>query len=121
MPSSSSGRGGARPGAGRRPKYRSPMPRSAFTARPDHIIFYLLLSGNEKTVSAGVQTAVSRLVAKDKAAAAKFEQAKWMTDQAERELVAEVGDNEEVTQDAVLRHVLEHRDRLSGMWQESQK
>jgi heptaprenylglyceryl phosphate synthase len=94
------------------------MPRSAFTARPDQVVFYLLLSGNERTVSAGVQRAVRRLVeSNDPEAAALYEQAKWMTKQAEAELEAGKTVGEEVKQEEILRHVLEHHLRLVALWE----
>lgn len=116
--STESGRGGSRPGAGRRPRYGTPMPRTAFTARPDHIIFYLLLSGNQKTVSAGVQMAVPRLVEQDEKAAAAYKQAQWMTQAAQTELEAEITADEEVTQEMVLRRVLDDLDRFIAAYQD---
>lgn len=68
------GRGGAREGAGRKPKRKNPMPRSGFTATASQILFYALLSG-EDNVSAGVQLAVDRLAAVDDEAAALLAQA----------------------------------------------
>lgn len=95
------------------------MPRTAFTARPDQIVFYLLLSGNQKTVSGGVQVAVARLVdSGDERAAAAYQQAQWMVQAAQSELEAEAVAGEEVTQEMVLRRVLDGLDRFVAAYQE---
>jgi len=118
MQDSSGGRGGTRSGAGRRSRYGTPMPRSAFTARPDQIVFYLLLSGNEKTVSAGVQRAVAQLVKADQKAAKVYEQALWMTNQAKAELEADAAPGTEVNQDMIMRYILDHHERIAAMWED---
>ena len=114
MQDSSGGRGGTRPGAGRRPRYGSPMSRTAFTARPDQVIFYWLLSGNQKTVSAGVQTAVAHMVKLDPEAAQLHEQAKWMATAAEKELT---DSGKPARQEDVLRLLLDHTERFVAMYE----
>ena len=93
------------------------MPRTAFTARPDQIVFYLLLSGNQKTVSAGIQTAVSRLTKDDPDMTAIHHKAQWIVRAVEAELRAEIPPDEDVTQEMVLRRVLDELDRFLAMWE----
>lgn len=106
---------------GRRPRRGTPMPRTGFTAFPEQIIFYLLLSGHQRAVSAGVQIAPSIMANLSDEHRAMMEQAKWMTMRARQILEADATpSDEEVNHDDVLRYALEHRDQLEFEYQEKQ-
>lgn len=109
-------RGGKRPGAGRRSRHGTPMPGSAFTAHPKHLTFYLLLSGEQKTVSAGIQEAVGRLAKRDADAALRYEQANWIVNAAHAELTNETGVAPNLA--AVWKRVNDNIDRFVAMWEE---
>jgi len=102
---------------GRRPRRGTPMPRTGFTAFPEQIIFYLLLSGSQRAVSAGVQMAPAIMAKLSEEHQEMMEKAKWLTRRA-RELVEAENGSEEVTHDDVLRYTLEHRDRLEADYME---
>lgn len=104
---------------GRRPRRGTPMPRTGFTAFPEQILFYLLLSGHQRAVSAGVQIAPSIMAGLSDDHKAMMNQAKWMTMRAREILEADTkpGDDE-VSHDDVLRYALEHRDELEANYQE---
>lgn len=95
------------------------MPRTGFTAFPEQILFYLLLSGHQRAVSAGVQIAPSIMANLSDEHRAMMEQAKWMSMRARQILEADArpGDDE-VSHDDVLRYALEHRDQLEFEYQE---
>lgn len=103
---------------GRRPRRGTPMPRTGFTAFPEQILFYLLLSGHQRAVSAGVQIAPAIMAGLSDEHKAMMEQAKWMTRRAREILEADARPgSEEVGHDDVLRYTLEHRDELEMAYQ----
>lgn len=106
--------GKSRPG--RRPRRGSPMPRTGFTAFPEQHLFYILLSGQQRSVSAGVQLAPSIMADLSQAHKSIFDKAKWMTARA-RALLEEDTD-EEVTHDDVYHYIRTHLDRLEADYQE---
>lgn len=104
---------------GRRPRRGSPMPRTGFTAFPEQIIFYLLLSGHQRAVSAGVQIAPSILASVSPEHQEMLNKAKWITSKARQELEAQAENDEaEITHDDVLRFTLDHRDRLEANYED---
>ena len=83
---------------GRRPRRKTPMPRSSFTAFVEQHVFLLLLGDGE--LSPGVQRSIKRLVEVDEEMAEVMERAKEIVANS-REKLGEQGD--EVTQTALLR------------------
>lgn len=106
----------ARPG--RSPRRGSPMPRTGFTAFPEQHLFYILLSGHQRSVSAGVQLAPDILAQHSPEHMAMYEKAKWMTRQAREILEGET--DEEVTHDDVYRYIRDHTYELEADFEENQ-
>ena len=95
------------------------MPRTGFTAFPEQILFFLLLSGPQRAVSAGVQIAPSIMAKLSDEHHTMMEQAKWMTRRARQILEAAAKPtDDEVSHDDVLRYTLEHRDQLESEYNE---
>lgn len=95
---------------GRRPRRGSPMPRTGFTAFPHQHLFYILLSGSQRSVSAGVQLAPDVLAKVSPEHKAMFDKAKWMARRTRELLEAQTDDA--VTHDDVYRHMRDHLDVL---------
>lgn len=92
---------------GRRPRRRTPMPRTAFTAFVEQHVFLMLVGKGE--LSPGVQEVVSK-VTKDEYYpdyVKKMERARQLVDTARKELSTHLID-EEVSQDEILRYIKEH-------------
>ena len=103
---------------GRRPRRGSPMPRTAFTAYPETALFYILLSGHQRSVSAGVQVAPDVLAVHSAEHKALLDKAKWMARRARNILEGET--DEEVTHDDVYRYVRDHTYELEADFEEKQ-
>jgi hypothetical protein len=92
------------------------MPRTGFTAYPEQHLFFILLSGNQRSVSAGVQIAPEVMARLSPEHKAMFDKAKWLTARA-RQILEEATDDE-VTHDDVYRHVRENLDFLERDYQD---
>lgn len=95
------------------------MPRTGFTAFPEQILFYLLLSGHQRAVSAGVQIAPGIMAGLSEEHRVMMEKAKWMARQAQAAAEAanpKPADDDPVSHDDVLRYALEHRDELEDAY-----
>lgn len=102
-----------RPGPGRRSRYDSPMPRSTFTAPVADIVFFRVYSGQDDTISRGVQEAVLKVVALDPEAAQSYAVAQWICERAE----AMLGNQGQTSdQENVLKYVAQNYADLVAMY-----
>ena len=87
---------------GRRPRRKSRMPKTAFTAFVEYHIFFYLMSGPNREMSMGVRTAVNRLVSVDDEAEKMMERAEQIVNQVREQLGGEADQTE------VLNYVKDH-------------
>lgn len=87
----------------------SPLAHTSITAFPEQFIFYLILSGDNRSVSAGVQK-LPEMVAKKSPFKEDWEQAQWMVERAK----AMIGG--EATLQKVYQYVSDNFDDLSEQW-----
>lgn len=104
--------GRAKPGP--RPARGSPMPRTAFTAMPEEVIF-LMLYGGDGTISRGVRAAIASALKLDRNAAPLMAKAMWMIQRAEQKL-QESG--QEATQQAIYRYAADNYVYILADWEE---
>ncbi|MBK7895584.1 MAG: hypothetical protein IPJ90_12055 [Anaerolineaceae bacterium] len=107
-------------GAGRPPRRATAMPKTAITAHVDQFIFFQLLSGEQNTVSAGIQKAVGYLTNYDEVARVEsqecWKQTEWMVNRAKTALGKELDlPHRKLSQEQILTYV---KDNIFDLKQE---